>query len=57
MASQGKVCRGGGQSNNQQPSDFDQQAFIEVIGATTTTIAQASAVAATIAHASAIGSQ
>ena len=57
MASQGRGHRGGVQSNNPRPLAFDQQAFIEAIGATIATIAQASAVVATIAHASATGGQ
>ena len=57
MASRGRGRRGGGRSNNPRPPVFDQQAFIEAIGATTATIVQASVVAATIAQASAIGSQ
>ena len=53
MASQGRGRRGGGRDNNHPPSAFDQQAFMEAIGTTTATIAQASAMAITIAHASA----
>ena len=55
--SRGRRRRGGGQSNNPLPPAFDQQAFMEVIGAATTTIAQASTAAATIAHASATAGQ
>ena len=43
-----------GRNNNQPSPAFDQGAFIEAIGAATTTIAQASVVATTIAQASAI---
>ena len=57
MASQERGHRGGGWSNNPRPPAFDQQAFIEAIGAAAATIAQASVVAATIAQASATGSQ
>ena len=53
MANQGKERRGGGPNNNPLPPAFDQRAFIEAIGAATTTIAQASVVATTIAQASA----
>ena len=53
MASRGRGLRGGGRGNNQPPLAFDQQAFMEAISAATTTIAQASVVATTIAHASA----
>ena len=53
MASQGSGRRGGGWSNNQPPPVFDQRAFMEAISAATSTIAQASVVATTIAHASA----
>ena len=53
MVSRGRGCRGGGWRNNQPPPTFDQLAFMEVIGAVTTTIAQASVVATTIAQASA----
>ena len=49
MTSRGRGRRGGGQSNNPRPSAFDQQAFIEAIGAVTATIAQVTPVAATIA--------
>ena len=51
MASQGRGRRGGGRSNNPLPSTFDQLAFMEAIGATIATIAQASVAAATIAQA------
>ena len=54
MASRGRGRRGSGRSNNPLPPSFDQQAFMEAIGAMTTAIAQASAAAATIAHASAM---
>ena len=53
MASRGRGRRGGGQGNNQMPSTFDQQAFMEAIGTAIATIAQASAMATTIAQASA----
>ena len=39
-------------NNNQLPSAFDQEAFIEAIGTTSATIARASAAAATIAQVS-----
>ena len=51
MESRGRGRRGGGRGNNQPPPAFNQQAFMEAIGATTTTIAQASVMAATIAQA------
>ena len=57
MASRGRGRRGSGRSNNPRPLAFDQQAFIEAIGATTATIAHATAMAATIAQASSTGSQ
>ena len=57
MASRGRGRREDGRSNNPLPPAFDQQDFIEAIRTTTTTIAQASVVAATIAQASATGSQ
>ena len=57
MASRGRGRRGIGQSNNPRPPAFDQQAFIEAIGDATDTIAQATAVVATITQASATGSQ
>ena len=41
------ASRGGGRGNNQPPSAFDQQAFLEAISAATAIIAQASVVAAT----------
>ena len=53
MASRGRGCRGGGRNNNQPPLTFDQQAFMEAIGAAIATITQASVVATTIAQASA----
>ena len=49
MASRGKGRREGGRSNNQLPPTFDKLAFMEAIGATTATIAQASVVSNTIA--------
>ena len=52
-----KGTRGSGRSNNPLPSAFDQQAFMEAIGASTTTIAQASVAAATIAQAGATTGQ
>ena len=55
--SRGRGRRGDGQSNNPLPPAFDQQAFMEAIGAATATIAQVSAAAATIARASATASQ
>ena len=57
MTSRGRGRRGGGRNNNPLPPTFDQHAFIEAIGVTIATIAQASAAAATIAHASATVSQ
>ena len=57
MANRGRGCQGSGRSNNPLPLTFDQQAFIQAIGAATTTIAHVSAVAATIAQASTTGSQ
>ena len=51
--SRGRRRRGGGRSNNLLPPAFDQQAFMEAIGAASTTIAQASVTTATIAQASA----
>ena len=53
MASRERGRRGGGRGNNQPPPTFDQQAFMEAIGAMTATIMQASAVTTTIAQASA----
>ena len=53
MASRGRGRRGGGRGNNRMPPAFDQQAFMEAIGDAIETIAQASAVVATIAQASA----
>ena len=44
MASRGRGCRGRGRGGNQPPLAFDQQAFIEVMGAVATTFAQASAI-------------
>ena len=40
----GRGRRGGGWNNNQPPTAFDQQAFIEAIGVATATIAQSSAI-------------
>ena len=57
MASRGRGHRGGGRSNNPRLLTFDQQAFIEALGAAIATIAQATIVATTIAQASATGSQ
>ena len=62
MTSRGRGSRGRGRrgdrgSNNPLPPAFDQQAFMEAIGATTATIAQASVAAATIAQASAMTGQ
>ena len=57
MENPGRGHRGGGCNNNPLPPAFDQQAFIEAIGVATATIAQASVVAATIAHANATVSQ
>ena len=56
MASRGRGRRGGGRSNNPLPPAFDQQAFIEAIGAATATIAQESAMVTTIAQDSVTGS-
>ena len=43
MASQGRGRKGRGRGGNQPPPAFNQQAFIEAMGAATATIAQASA--------------
>ena len=43
MANRGRGSRGGGWGNNRTPSVFDQQAFIEAIGAATAIPAQACA--------------
>ena len=51
MESRGRGRRGSGQGNNQPPPAFDQQAFMEAISDATTTIAQASVIATTIAQA------
>ena len=53
MASRGRGHRGNGWGNNQPPSAFDQQAFMEAISATTATIAQVRVVDTTISQASA----
>ena len=53
MENRGRVRGGGRRGKNQPPLAFDQQAFIEAIGAVIATIAQASVVATTIAQASA----
>ena len=53
MASLGRGRRGIPQDNSQLPPVFDPHAFIEALGTTVTIIAQASAVAATIARTSA----
>ena len=53
MASRGRGRRGRPRGNSQPPRVFDPQAFIKVVGAAVTIIAQASAVAATIARTSA----
>ena len=53
MTNQGRGRRGGGRSNNQPPSAFDQRDFMEAIGVATATIAQASVMATTIAQANA----
>ena len=47
MTSRGRGRRGSGQSNNQPPPAFNQQAYMGAIGAATTTITQASA---TVSH-------
>ena len=57
MEEQGRGHRGGGRSNNPIPPAFDQQAFMEAIGAATSTIEQASAATATIAQTSATAGQ
>ena len=57
MASRGRGLRGGGRSNKPLPPAYDQQSFMEAIGAATATIAQASAAIATIAHASSMAGQ
>ena len=46
-----------GHTKGQPPTTFDQQAFMEVIGAAIATIEQVSVVATTIAQASATVSQ
>ena len=43
MASRGRERRGRPQGSSRPPPGFDQQAFIEAMGAAFTTIAQASA--------------
>ena len=43
MAGRGKGRRGDGQGDNQLPSAFDQQAFMEAIGMAAATITQTSA--------------
>ena len=53
MVSRGRGRKGGGQGNNQPPPAFDQQAFIEAIGITTTTIVRSRAMVVTITQASA----
>ena len=55
MSSRGRGRRDSGRSNNPLPLAFNQQAFIEAIGAATATIAHASVVVATIAQASVTG--
>ena len=57
MESRGRGCRGGGPGNNRMSPAFDQQVFMEAIGATTTTITHASVAATTIAQASAMVGQ
>ena len=57
MASRGRGCIDSGRGNNLMLLAFDQQAFMEAIGAATATIAQASADAATISQASAMAGQ
>ena len=57
MANRERGRQGGGRNNNPLPPTFDQRAFIEAIGITTTTIAQASVVVSTIARVSAIMGQ
>ena len=44
MANRGRGRRGRPQGAGQAPPDFDQQAFVEVVGITTTAFAQASVV-------------
>ena len=53
MASRGRGRKGRPWGNSQPPPVFDPQAFIRAIGTTVDIIAQASAVAATIARTSA----
>ena len=53
MVGRRKGRRDGGQGDNQIPPAFDQQAFMEAIGAATNTIAQATVAVATIAQDSA----
>ena len=43
MASRGRGCRGRPRGNNRPPPVFDQQAFVEAMGAIAAAIAQASA--------------
>ena len=57
MAIRGRGRRCGGRSNNPLPPAFDQQAFMEAIDVATTTIAQANAADATIAHTRATAGQ
>ena len=42
MVGRGRERRGGGQSDNQLPLVYDQQALMEAIGVAATTISQAS---------------
>ena len=55
--SQRRGCQGGGRSNDPLPRAFDQQAFMEAIGAAIATISQVSATVATIAQARAKAGQ
>ena len=57
MVSRGYRRRGHSRDNSQPPPVFDPHAFIEAIGAIVTIIVQVSAMAATIAQASAVGGQ
>ena len=57
MASRGRGRRGRPRCNSQPPPVFDPQAFIEAMGDAVAIIAQASAVAATIARTSSTVSQ
>ena len=57
MVGRGKGRRDGGQGDNQIAPAFDQQAFMEAIGAVTATIAHATVAVATIPQSSATTGQ